>query len=61
MSLGAFADDGQRTMLATVLSHTQAVEVVAAKGGLSAQTLAVVKQYCSQTECGYSCPDIVLE
>ena len=44
MWVGAFSDDGQRTMLATVLAHKRPAEVVAAKGGLSSHSLACIKR-----------------
>ena len=47
MSVGAFTDDEQRTLLATLLAHSQPAEVVAAKGGLSTQSLACIKQHRS--------------
>lgn len=57
MSVGAFTDDGQRTLLATVLAHTRPAEVVALKGGLRAQTLACIKQHRTGGTCAYSsCP-----
>lgn len=51
MSVGAFTDDGQRTLLRTVLAHTRPAEVVAAKGGLSAESLACIKHHKSSGTC----------
>ncbi len=47
MSVGAFRDDAQRTLLATLLAQCRPAEVLVEKGALSLATLAAVKRHRS--------------
>ncbi len=47
MSVGAFRDDAQRTLLTTLLAQWRPAEVLVEKGALSAVTLAAVKRHRS--------------
>ena len=51
LSVGGFADDAQRTLLATLLAQCRPAEVAVEKGTLSAATLAAVKGHKSGARC----------
>ena len=51
MSVGGFADDAQRMLLATLLAQCRPAEVVIEKGSQSAATLAAVKRHRSGARC----------